>query len=488
MATFNFDIGQVAITDYLIVQAKEASDPTTVVATEVYAAPHPTVRNVIFTDLNNVAHIFDFRESSDGVSLGLLLGSFNVLKPIPEIKDEIVFFKVGDGVTGDSVKGTSPNDGDDTYVNPYFDGKTIVNVFQESLRFLVMNDSTIPNEVQTVPGGGIQLLNGKKFSNDEIWSVHVTYKLNDDEIATASAPFSDIVPCIGDVLLDPSYYNKSLLISSTTATQVTTLPLLSSVPNGKGFLIKHDGGNATPINVDIAAQSGEIIRFQGNDDSNVYLGRGESVKVIKKDGKWYALDEKGQWDRVGLWEAGDYQHNNTLMGAGTTEYDGNVYKRAWKFIKSRLNPSQIKNYTDWDYSVNIKRGSYPAEEVFPNRGFYAINEAGGVKKFKIPVMLDMHIRFILNIGGADPDLVPQNGGGTKINLPGAYEHYGSYRHDHTPDDDSTSTGYGLIGVPVGSNKTVAGTDTTSGEPNVRNTPVRMAYVGETETNGRNIKK
>lgn len=476
MANFKFDIGQVGITDWLIVQAKRADNLGTIVATQAFSPPHNTIRNIIFPGLDNVPHVFDFRESPDGVTLGTLIGSYNI-DAESSLAVEFVFWKVGGSQVDDPINGTDPVDGATQYVNPYMNGKTVTGVFQEGQRFLVDN-----KEWQPLAGGGVDLLvddnaNQIQFINDQRWSAMVVYAIIPASGGSSSSneSFANIIEVVGDATLDSSHYNSTLLCSSGLDTQVLSAPAIGSVPDKKGFTIHHVGADALPVNVEFLANGADLIFFRGQNVSSVLLGFGEYIKVIKSGAKWYVLEYTGQWDRVGDRSLSDVNNRvNSIVADGQTEYDGLVYKRLYAWLLSALTPGQIKTYAERNLVVVID-----GENVNPYRGFWghdAIN-----KKFYPPDMRHIQTRGIKNIGGSDSDVYGDN-------IAGAYQHHMFKSHNHTPADSPISTHYGLIGLPVAGNKTVGSTDTTSAEPNVRDTPVSMLTVGGSETSGRNIKQ
>jgi hypothetical protein len=79
MGQIRLGIGQVNITDYLIVIARKTTSPLVIEAQEKYDPPQPATQNVVVPregNIDPVIYYVDFRESPDGVSLGLLLAQF----------------------------------------------------------------------------------------------------------------------------------------------------------------------------------------------------------------------------------------------------------------------------------------------------------------------------------------------------------------------------------------------------------------------------
>src|SRR5581483_3525745 len=125
MGEIRLSVGQVNISNYLMVNVREVGNPTVIVQSQVIPPPVPSSFNLVFTGLADVVHYVDFRSSADGVSLGLLLGTF-----VYDVKDEIYateyrFYVVDGGGP------TDPTASDSSITDPYLNGKIVSTVYRE---------------------------------------------------------------------------------------------------------------------------------------------------------------------------------------------------------------------------------------------------------------------------------------------------------------------------------------------------------------------
>jgi hypothetical protein len=389
------------VINYLVIVIYKTTAPLAEVARVVYTSGVDTNPfSFEFTDLVNGTYIVKVHESTDGITLGNIRHDYWIDASTGQILQERIFFTVGGG-------GTAPANGTSIFSDPLYNGKNITGVFQEGFRYL--KDLI---EWQEYAGGGFELLSGIVFNDGQTWSFEISYNV----IETAPAPddaFADIVILTTNTTLNSSHYNKTILVNSSANKQTTTLPNIAGVPDGKGFIIRHDGNNV--INVVV---TGGTYRFRGSDVSTIYLGKGEMIKVVKKTisavAKWYVNDMNGQWDRIGLIEPGMMALDNTIV-CDTTEYDGTVYARAWDYITNKLPAAQKVTYATYDTTQVIN-----GETVYSKRGFFAVDNVN--TKFKCPDLRNQSFRFVKNIGGADSSRVD--------NVPGGYQHWLVGNHTH----------------------------------------------------------
>src|ERR1044072_382381 len=128
MGEIRLSVGQVNISNYLMINVREVSNPTVVVQSQVIPPPVPASFNLLFSGLADVVHYVDFRSSADGISLGLLLGTF-----VYDVKNEIFVSEM----RFYTVDGGGPNDptaSDSSIVDPYLNGKIVSTVYREGFR------------------------------------------------------------------------------------------------------------------------------------------------------------------------------------------------------------------------------------------------------------------------------------------------------------------------------------------------------------------
>jgi hypothetical protein len=397
MAEISFQISAApGILNDLIAVIYKTTDSAAEIDRILDDSDHSSPQSFQFSDLDPGVYIVKIHESPDGSTLGNLRHDWWEDASTNQILFERRFYTVDGGGTYD------PTVGVDKIIDPYFSGKNVTGVFQEGYRYLKPT-----TEWQQNSGGEIEWLAGITNSYGQVWSVEITYTQPAAQVI-AQNPFSDIVVVTANTTLDNTYYNKAIYARAAGNIITITSPSIGTIPEGKGFLIYHDGGNA--INTIFQLPASQIVRFRGRDQNNVILGKGEFIKVIKKviSGTDYLFvtDHDGQWSRVGEIIEGRQAIDNGVYLDGT-EYDLNVYKRLEEYVDG-LPPDQIVDYTTYDTPATIQ-----GEVVYPNNGFFAVDTVSN--KCKVPKLLHQSIRFLKNVGGVDADRV--------ANKPGGYQHH-----------------------------------------------------------------
>jgi hypothetical protein len=435
------------ITNKLISVLYSTLAPSAEIARIVDSSSHASPVNQEFNNLVGGTYIVKIYQSADGTTLGSIQHDFWVDANTNQILFERLFFQVDGGGAND------PVDNATSYINSYLNGKTVTGIFQEGYRYL---RPTI--EYNDHAGGGFDLV-GATFSSGQVWSVEISYNVQSISLSPDET-FGDIVAVPGNLSITSAHYNKALYCAAAATTQQLTFPFLAGVPDGKGFLIVHDGGNQ--INVKVKAATGEIIRFNGADVNYILLAKGEWVKVIKRGAKWYITEKDGQWARVGERIGRDAVITNAIILDGS-EYDGTVFLRLADYVNSL--GGLLIDYTTFDTTATIN-----GEVVFTKRGFFAVSGTN----IKVPDMRNVSRRFIKNVGGADATRVDNKSGG--------YQAWQIGEHDHPADETDAGVlfvkrktggpggGFGLNTAPTGFEKVQqkSGKVNVGLENNVRN--------------------
>lgn len=389
---------------FMVIVVYKSTAPTAEVDRIVYEnGVNPNPFQFVFTDLVNGTYYVVVHESVDGISLGNIRHDYWIDAATNTILFERYFFRVGEE--------GAPSAGESVFTDLSLNGVTITGVFKEGFRYLRDNV-----EWQPYSGGpGWELLAGQSFSIDEVWSYEVSRTIATSAPSPNDA-FAEVVAVSGDITLDSSHLNKTILVNSALNKVTVTLQNAASVPDGKGYIIRHDRGNA--INVVIKAFNTNIIRFRGTDKNSVVEGIGEVVKLIKytDDGqpKWCVQDEHGHWERVGEyvgWHSQVRDNHIPLLGG---EYDPVTYVRLAEFVDS-LEPTLVKTYAEFNSTTTIN-----GEVVYHKRGFFA--KDAGTGKIRVPDLAGKYMRYLKNVGGADASRID--------NIPGGYQHWAVGEHDH----------------------------------------------------------
>lgn len=306
MATFKFSIGQVNITDFLLVVARKSTNPTAEAGRQDFAGPQPTSRNIEFDNLDPAVYYFDFRDSTDGVDLGALMGTYTVDVKEQQILLERRFYLVGGPGAHD------PADKSNEIDDPYLDGKNITGVFKEGFRYLVSPDYTF-NEYTLVSGGGILLNGGKTFSIDEVIAIEITYASSASSSSAASFP-NDFILKTADFTFDSSIYGNVVEAAKAATLMTITMPALSAIPDGTKFGINTH--QATQRYVNMQMLSGDYCLVGGNQRNSVFIGKAEEVVFQKKGVYLRILSWQGDWRRVGELVQQDMAPANGIQEVG----------------------------------------------------------------------------------------------------------------------------------------------------------------------------
>jgi hypothetical protein len=409
MATIKSTLSAVpGITTPIIIVLYRSTAPTAELARIVKSAPHASPYNFIFDNLADGVYIVNIHDSPDGVALGNLRHDYWIDASTNNIVSERFFFVVDGAGANDPVAGATE------YTNTTLNGKTISGVFQEGFRYLRPGVEWTPKA-----GGGVTLLGGQKFDGGQVWTVEISYNVA-TPVTVNNDAFSEIVQITTDTALGSGQYNKTVVATPSGSGLEAVLPFISTVPEGRGYVLMHNGGNA--VNVTLVCGLGDTLRFRGATKTYVRLGIGEFIKVVKSGSIWYVVDYQGQFDRVGQKIFADVVGVNQLLCDGQTTYDGNVYARLWDYITNEVPVNQRVSFTMFDQVSTIN-----GRPVFTNRGFFAVDLNS--ETFKLPDLRNQTFRFVRSIGEADENRVP--------NLPGAFQGWSVGNHDHPlPSDQS----------------------------------------------------
>jgi hypothetical protein len=387
-----------AITNYFIAVLYKTTAPASEVTRILLGNNHTAPQNCAFNDIDGGIYLVKVHESVDNSTLGNLRHDFEVNAWINRILNERRFYHVDGGGTYD------PLDGSTNITDPYFEGKSVSGLFQEGYRFLI---PTV--EWRQDAGGVITYLNdinsGVQISNytNQVWMVEITYTVTAPDASDTDDSFTEIINVTANITLTGTQYGKVIAVAGATSNQTTTLPLISPAIEKRGYEVLHDGGSA--INVKVTAQSGEIIRFRGADVNSILLAKGEFVKLVKKGAKWWVIDCKGQWDRIGEQVASDVVLPNSLIFDGSS-YDGNVYLRLYDFVANTVPVAQKIPPASWTANAFLQ-------------GLYAIDTS--TKQVIVPDRRGYSTRFLINIGSTDTDRTNNVPGGKQQGQVGAFD-------------------------------------------------------------------
>lgn len=364
MPNLDVVLGTVNFTDYLRVSAAKVSDPSTEVFIEYINTPITSYALVI-PDLEPANYYVNFREAPNTSSLGTLRAQAVVNALTGEWESERRFYTVGSLPSGVTIVGNVLTD-------PYFSGKTITGVFKEGFRFLELGTDAAQTDDE------LELLSPDlSFSDGEKLAVELKYNVAAATTTTAAGIFSDTITVTGATYTVLSTNKtKRHCLDAAGATQVITMPPLSSVVTGDYFYFEHKR-NGAQAQSKIVFDGTEKVYFNGFDGltelSELWISKGESLYLRKEGSFWEILFNYGG-TRVGERMAATFvDHVNFLPEDGRL-LDGDEYPALYWWIRNIL-PN-----THYVTDNGVTSGSYahPAGK----EGLFVIHST--LKKFRLP--------------------------------------------------------------------------------------------------------
>lgn len=388
MGQIRLGLGQVNITNHLIGVARKTTTPLVIEAQESYAPPHPATRNVVIpavADIDPVIYYIDFYESSDGIAFDLLLSQF-----VYDLKNQIViserrFYVVG----GPGANDPAP---DQTILtDPYLDGKTISGVFKEGFRYLRPSTETIP-DWQTYAGGGIELLNNLIFSGGEVVSIEISYLADQTTVTGTNGMYNGVVLIDADTTLSITHRNKRLRTESASSNKlVVTMEAIAGVADGTFYHFTSNGGAQNQTR--ILPNGSETIKYNGESYTEISIGKGEYVRIVKTGSFWEAELTHHNVLQVGERFSGTWKDQPSCKPEDATLYDGDEWPRIWWWLANKL-PSTHKVVDDTVIDLGY---THPTDKV----GLFVVHST--LKKFRVPNTRNLSERGLKNFTSYNTD-------------------------------------------------------------------------------------
>lgn len=440
MASALFSLGIVNITGHLIINARKVTDPLVVVASQTFAPPHSTTRNVTFNNLPLGTYYFDFRDSPDGIGIGTLLATYNVILESDTESVENVFYTV-DG-TGDY----DPDSEGDTITDPYLDGKNVIGVFKEGFRFLKPF-----SEWERPTSDSVHII-GATFGSQEVFMVQILNRIPlDADTSGAGGGFDGVTEITANITLTSTHVNKKLRCKSLTARLVITLPVLATIAEGGFFHFTTYSGSQ--IQTKIVTQSGQVITGYGTE---LTLGAKEFLKIERRGSLYEVIDAHANIDMV--WQHfGDQTERLNALPENGALYDGDDYPRPWNHFNTVI-PTDRKIVDD-----NVTNPSY----VHPvgKEGMVVVHST--LKKFRMP---NTQGHFYRNL----PSFTDFSNG-----LPGRKEDQmvGPHNHPVKPPDSNSDAGFGKTATGgQGAESTGIATYNTQNNSGTETRPINIGEI------------
>ena len=412
-------LGTVSYTDYLRVSAAKVSDPGTEVFIEYINTP-VTNYTLVIPGLDPDNYYINFRDAPTTSDLGTLISQAFVNAQSGEWEYERRFYEVGALPSGVTIVDKVLND-------PYLVNRNVTGVFKEGFRYLdpdtefTFDDAT--GDVELVPAT-------LDFSGGEKFVIEVKYSVATSTTTTAAGAFAATVTVTGATysVLSTDKYKRHCLDCSG-ATQVVTLPALSSIATGDYFPFEHKR-NGVQAQSKILFNGTDKVYFNGFDGltelTELWIAKGESV-YLRKEGSFWEIVFEYNGTRVGERMAGTFNGHTNWVPEDGRLMDGDEHPALYWWIRNIL-PS-----THYVSDSGVAGGGYthPAGK----EGMFVIHPT--LKAFRMPNTQGYSEKALLDFEtfGADPDRTYDYPGGTQagqvgeftevIQVPKGYSYTGS---------------------------------------------------------------
>jgi len=391
MADIKLSLGQVNITDYLIVRIREVASPTAIVASQVFGPAPSGVINIDFPNVNPVTHYVDFYESSDGTALTALLALYTVDARTNQLLYERRFYIV-DVTPGASSTGS-------TITDAYLNGKSIAGFSQRAFGAL------IPGTEWTFSGSTITNLYGNLSANDTYW-VDITYTQPINSSNANKSFFAGIATLTTNTTLDNTYYNKRIRINGGNA---HVLPDAGTVPDGTMFYF---------ITQQLSIPQSKISSISGIIQpwgilNEIWIGKGQKLwleKVTISGTPYYeVVDGSHNIEKIGQRFAGTSTQHINVLAEDDQIYNAADYPGIWWWLH---------NKTDAGTVVPDASLTRPADK----QGLFIVDDINN--RFRMPDTRNLSERGLLNFSsfGSDTNREYDFPGGFQDEMVGPHTH------------------------------------------------------------------
>jgi hypothetical protein len=340
-------------TDYLVVAIYEATAPSTLVASQGFAAPHTSFQNIVFPGVNPVPHIVIVYQTPTNTASGTIRHRFMYDPSYQSAQIRLDMFLVADSTPGFSSTGIS-------YTDATLIGWTFSNERRGFGTMQPGNDysydattgtwtllATIDNPTPSIAPGEMFILH---FQPKIVTLVPVVNSAN---------IISDSYDITADISLDVTHMGKCGLIAGSGDHLTVTLPALSTIPDNKLLFLISQGGSH--INATIKSFGSDSIKFLGGSPVSIIMGQCERLWMFKKNGFWNVLSADGNFKTVG--EVFDSYSNDTSVILNAIFANGGTisrvtFARITDYVTNKLDPSQVVNDADWNNPALKNKGKW----------------------------------------------------------------------------------------------------------------------------------
>ena len=415
-------LGVVNYVHFLRVTASKVATPGAI-AYEKYITVPVTNYNFIISGLDPEIYYIRYYDAATNPSIGTLVAELVVNALTGEFMYERRFYTVNGAGLYD------PANGSLQITDPYLINKKVVGFFKEGFRYYEP-----VTEFTTDPATGIvAILTGVSLSSGEKVTLEIQYAVA-NTTSTASVGLyngSIDVPELTRTLL-VAELNTRVKFIGTAATQVITLPALSSFAANNGYYIDNSVGGVA-VQVKIILNGVDKIRFNGFNVSTTifmefWVSLGEHLLLRKlNDTYWEVItDYKGTnvGEKVTL---GYAKHPNILLENFALK-NADEYPRLWWWLTNVLPATHYYTVAD---IVN-------ATPTLNKTGQFIIDTAG--RRFRMPSTTDLSEKGLANF-----DVYGIDTGNRSIDYPGGLQNDMVKDHGHlaTLNENGTDNSSGV---------------------------------------------
>ncbi|CAL1518209.1 hypothetical protein [Chitinophaga sp. MM2321] len=316
---------------------------------------------------------------------------------------------------------TLSDDGTVIY-DPYLDGK----IYQLNRRGIELSikgvewDNDVINTDDDVQGGVRLLAPGDMFGDGE--TVILTFQpqfspyiptpdaisrfTNGEQIITSSSTIT------------AGMFRKLIVLSGATSILTVTLPSAAAYPENVALFIISNSGSHRQAS--IVRTGSDIISYDGQDISTLYMGKNDQLCLIPMEGGWRVQMFKTEWNRIGTIDFGYLAGPNQFVATTDVPQLRSEWPRVWDFIQKLqvAQPAAVVSNATW----------------LLNKGLWGLGN--GSTTFNFPNLSGRGLRYLDPSGTIDEDRFDAGQG----NLPGSFQGFATQSHNHLTDNKFNRAG------------------------------------------------
>lgn len=368
-----------------------------VIDTHEEPGPHGVIYNFSFSyNIRDIIYRIELYDVPPGGSVGNLIKSHVVSVTTQTLViDPDIEIIVGRGTAVDPAAGDTR-----TPDIPALVGKTW-RVVQRSIGPLLQTRE--PEVVNNNVDGYFSLTDGATFNDSDVFFVEVFPGVVINPPGTSGGGIYKSIELIdAERPIVAADMGKKLIIDGHAKVMTFDFPSKLDLPEKTPLFIENLATDDININIVMKAMDGgDVFKFNGTSNQKFILSRGDSCEIVRLGNDLYAFSNS-----YNIKYRGEIEYLLKLgiarIAADGTEYEQADFPGLMQYVDS-LNPVQVKTtFAEWNLTSVVDGITY-----YYNHGFYAKYGT----KIRVPNLLDMSQKALLNIGGADASRYENIAGG-----------------------------------------------------------------------------